>query len=229
MTTVLRESANADTPLSVSSQTAWDGIPMAKTALQWPLALQSHADQLAVRVLRQAQAQNLRRIGVAGPRDNPAKGSMVHLLLQGFQSLTGTRVFALDLTPHATGVADLIDPVRVQGNADITDAAIRLAPTVAVTRPITASLPSIAQLTSPQINTRIDQVDAGLQPDLMLFDLPALLDHPDALAAAPLLDGLLICVTCDMTTENDLSMCRDQFEGILPVIGTVLTESRGLI
>lgn len=226
MTTVFRESTRTEAPLSVSPQAEWDVIPMAKTAVHWPLVLQPHADQLAVRVLRMAQAQNLRRIGIAAPRDGQSKRSVVSLLLQGFRHLSGTRVFALDLTQNSFGNSDFLGP---ENFASTSEEALRLTPTVAVMCPITAALPSITQLTSPLMGTRIDQIDAGLRPDLMLFELPALLDHSDALAAAPLLDALLICVASDETTEQDLLMCRDRFEGILPVMGTVLTESRGLV
>ncbi|GGE56889.1 P-loop NTPase family protein [Actibacterium pelagium] len=230
MTTVLSASARSEPTLQMSSNVAWNGIPFAANP-SWPDPLQPHADHLAIRVLRQSEALKLRRIGIAAPRNQKSETSLTSLLLQGFRHLEGTKVFAFDLNTGSNGFTAFLarKAVPAQTNKQMTTASFRLAPNLAVSQIADPAISSMSCLTSYATLDEIDQIDAEFQPDLMLFDLPALLDHPDALAAAPMLDGLLICVPSDVTTERDLSMCRDRFEGILPIIGSVLTESRGMI
>jgi protein-tyrosine kinase len=60
---------------------------------------------------------------------------------------------------------------------------------------------------------------------VVLFDLPPLLGHDDALAFAPQVDAALVVVTEEHTRREDLQRCLEIVRGV-PVIGTVLNGSR---
>lgn len=60
---------------------------------------------------------------------------------------------------------------------------------------------------------------------IVLFDLPALLGHDDALAFAPQVDAALVVVAEEHTHREDLQRCLEILRDV-PVIGTVLNGSR---
>jgi protein-tyrosine kinase len=63
-------------------------------------------------------------------------------------------------------------------------------------------------------------------PDrVVLFDLPPLLGHDDALAFAPQVDAALVVVAEEHTRREDLQRSLEMVRGV-PIVGTVLNRSR---
>jgi protein-tyrosine kinase len=54
-----------------------------------------------------------------------------------------------------------------------------------------------------------------------LFDLPPLLSFADALAFAPMADGIIVVVRARKTPKEDLARCMDMLEGF-PILGYVM-------
>ena len=60
----------------------------------------------------------------------------------------------------------------------------------------------------------------------VIFDLPPLLSFADALAFAPLMDGIILVVEMGRTPREDIQRCLELLKGF-PVLGTVLNKIDG--
>jgi Mrp family chromosome partitioning ATPase len=55
----------------------------------------------------------------------------------------------------------------------------------------------------------------------VLFDLPPLLSFADALAFAPMADGIIVVVRARKTPREDLARCMEMLDGF-PILGYVM-------
>ena len=61
----------------------------------------------------------------------------------------------------------------------------------------------------------------------VLFDLPPLLSFADALAFAPLADGIMVVAKARKTTREDFARCMEMLDPF-PVLGCVFNNVEGL-
>jgi len=80
-------------------------------------------------------------------------------------------------------------------------------------------------LTSERTRKLIREMKSRYTDRVVLFDLPPLLGHDDALSFAPQVDAALVVVGEEHTRREDLLRCFEILRNI-PVIGTVLNGSR---
>jgi protein-tyrosine kinase len=74
---------------------------------------------------------------------------------------------------------------------------------------------------SPKMSSLVPELKACYPDRYVLFDLPPLLSFADALAFAPMADGIIVVVRARKTRKADLVRCMDMLEGF-PVLGYVL-------
>ncbi|MFZ5447026.1 MAG: hypothetical protein ACOZFS_00100 [Thermodesulfobacteriota bacterium] len=74
---------------------------------------------------------------------------------------------------------------------------------------------------SPQMARLVPELKACYPDRYVFFDLPPLLSFADALAFAPMADGIIVVVRARKTPREDLARCMDMLEGF-PVLGYVL-------
>jgi protein-tyrosine kinase len=80
-------------------------------------------------------------------------------------------------------------------------------------------------LASERTRKLTSEVKSRYPDRVVLFDLPPVLGHDDALAFAPQVDAALVVVREEHTRREDLLRCFEILRNI-PVIGTVLNDSR---
>jgi protein-tyrosine kinase len=78
-------------------------------------------------------------------------------------------------------------------------------------------------LKSPQMVELVHELKHCYHDRYVLFDLPPLLNFADALAFAPLVDGIVVVVEAGRTTREDLSHCLEMLENF-NVLGIVLNK-----
>jgi len=74
---------------------------------------------------------------------------------------------------------------------------------------------------SPRMLQLVPELKNCYPDRYVIFDLPPLLAYADALAFAPLVDGILMVVQARKTTREDLARCLEMLEDF-PVLGYVL-------
>ncbi len=65
-----------------------------------------------------------------------------------------------------------------------------------------------------------------LQPELILYDMPAMLAYDDMAAFTPQLDAVLLVSDGTKTMSRDLAECERRLDGRVPLLGVVLNRAR---
>ena len=76
---------------------------------------------------------------------------------------------------------------------------------------------------SPQMVDLVHELKHCYHDRYVLFDLPPVLNFADALAFAPLVDGIVLVVEAGRTTREDLAQCLEMFKNF-NVLGFVLNK-----
>ncbi len=90
-------------------------------------------------------------------------------------------------------------------------------------RPITEAAELIG---SPMMVDLVDELKHFYPDRYVLFDLPPLLSFADALAFAPLVDGIILVVEMGRTRREDIQRCLELLKDF-PILGTVLNKVEG--
>lgn len=90
-------------------------------------------------------------------------------------------------------------------------------------RPISAAAELIS---SPMMAELVEELKHFYPDRYVIFDLPPLLSFADALAFAPLMDGIILVVEMGRTPREDIQRCLELLKGF-PVLGTVLNKIDG--
>jgi protein-tyrosine kinase len=78
-------------------------------------------------------------------------------------------------------------------------------------------------ISSPMMAELVEELKHFYADRYVLFDLPPLLAFADALAFAPLMDGIILVVEKGQTTREDLQRCLELLKDF-PLLGTVLNK-----
>ena len=80
---------------------------------------------------------------------------------------------------------------------------------------------------SPRMAELVHELKHCYPDRYVLFDLPPMLSYADALAFAPLVDGIILVVEARKTQREDLLHCREMLAD-LPVLGYVFNKAENL-
>ena len=67
---------------------------------------------------------------------------------------------------------------------------------------------------------------ASLQPEIVLYDMPPMLEHDDLSAFLPQLDGVLLISDGSQTMARHLRECERMLKGQAPLLGIILNRAR---
>jgi Mrp family chromosome partitioning ATPase len=80
-------------------------------------------------------------------------------------------------------------------------------------------------LQDPSTEAALNEIEAQLEPDLMLFDLPPALLNDDVLAMRPHFDALLLVAGGGTTRANDIKETERRLGEKIPLLGIVLNKA----
>jgi protein-tyrosine kinase len=78
-------------------------------------------------------------------------------------------------------------------------------------------------ISSPAMTELAQEVKYFYPNRYVIFDLPPLLNFADALAFAPLMDGIILVVEAGRNTQEDIEQCTEFLKG-LPILGFVVNK-----
>jgi len=81
-------------------------------------------------------------------------------------------------------------------------------------------------ISSPMMVELVEELKHFYPDRYVLFDLPPMLSFADALAFAPLMDGIILVVEMGQTHKEDIQRCLELLKDF-PVLGTVLNKVEG--
>ncbi len=80
-------------------------------------------------------------------------------------------------------------------------------------------------LQDPRTAHALNSIEAQLEPDVVLFDLPPALFYDDVIAFRPLFDGVLLVIGGGITTEKEIKEVERRLGESTPLLGMILNKS----
>ena len=190
-------------------------------------------DLLRTRLLGTLRERGWSRVAVTAPRSGCGTTFTAVNLALSLSRVPETRTVLLDLNQRNPGVADALDLVVAGDMAGFL--AGRVAPERHMVRcgeslvvgATAASDPNAAEiLHDAQSAETLTHMCDALEADVVLFDLPAVLEHDDVMAFLPQVDGVLLVTNGQTTTAEDLIACERLLGDQTQLLGIVMNEAR---
>ena len=222
----------------------WQSIPLAETDMA-RLASGTQApafdrgsiagvamDQLRAQLIRVLQDKGWRRIGVTSPYRGAGRSFVAAALSASIARLETLRVLLLDADLESPGLADFLG-LEAPGPLDDVlgglvapqDRLLRVGSSLALALNDTPVPQATERMMMPEAILSLRALIDALAPDVVIHDLPPLLDDPLTQALLPQLDAVLLVADAQRTTAQDILVCERQLEGVVPMLGVVLNKS----
>ncbi|WP_204112505.1 CpsD/CapB family tyrosine-protein kinase [Shimia biformata] len=89
---------------------------------------------------------------------------------------------------------------------------------------------SAAELFQDVMTTDVlDEMSDILSPEIVIFDMPAALEHDDLLAFLPNVDGVLLVAGAGVSTADDVLKAERLIGDVKPLMGVVLNRAEGAV
>lgn len=147
--------------------------------------------------------------------------------------ISGSRTVLMDFNLRSPGVAQAFDMTPrgsmqdfLAGHAPIGDHMVKVSDTLALGLNNAADHNSAETIQTTETAHTLERMRAALQPELVIYDMPAMLVHDDVSAFLPQLDGVLLVSDGTQTMGRELMECERMLDGQVPLLGVVLNRAR---
>lgn len=212
----------------------WAALPLCPVGpVAAGAAVEDSFDMLRTRLAGILAENGWSRVAVAAPtRGCGASFTAAHLALS-FARIPDSRTVLMDLNQRRPSLGTLL---KVRGRGDmrgfltgrthLRDHLVRAADTLALGLTQTPGDGTEALLQSDTAALVLGDLMDRLLPDLLICDLPPVLEHDDLLAFLPQVDGVLLVADASQTTPAHIAACERQLEGRTRVLGVALNQAR---
>lgn len=190
-------------------------------------------DLLRSRLVQTIRAYGWRKIAVVAP--TPGCGSTftaVNLALS-LSRMPGSRTVLMDMNQRAPGIASALGLRTANRLDEFLQAKTRLedyflcpSKTLAVGLAAAPRTCAAEVLYDPLSEEVLDDMMERLNPNLVIYDMPAMLSYDDMTAFLPQVDGVLLVVDGTQTVPDHISACERILEGQTQLLGVVLNRGR---
>ena len=190
-------------------------------------------DLLRTRLLQTLKERGWSRVAVVSPTSGcGATFTAVNLALS-LARVPGSRTILMDLNHRNPGVAKMLDlktdgdmPAFLAGEVHLEEHLVKCSETLAVGTTAEA-IPHAAELLhDEETGITLDFMCQELNPDVVLYDLPPMLEHDDLMAFLPHLDGVLLVADGTKTKTAHLEECERVLDNQAQLLGVVLNRGR---
>ncbi|GGH23200.1 hypothetical protein GCM10010973_08950 [Cribrihabitans marinus] len=191
-------------------------------------------DVLRTRLLQTLKARGWRRVAVAAPtRGCGATFTAVNLALS-LARVPDSRTVLMDLNLREPGVAKALGRAPsgdmrgfLKGNLRVTDHLLRCGQSLALGLSDRPAVDAAELLQAPVCAGVLDAMILDMNPDVVLYDLPAMLAHDDLSGFLPQIDGVLLVADGTRTTAAHIRACERVLGEDVPLLGVALNRARG--
>ncbi|WP_417597744.1 hypothetical protein [Pararhodobacter oceanensis] len=232
-------------PRRLAVAEAWDNLPVLEDA---PDALAARAglvpaidrgslagasfDQLRTQLTRALKANDWRRVGISSATRGAGRSFFAAGLAASIARLDAMRVLLVDADLESPGLAALfhaeapgpISEVLTGARAPETQL-MRMGSGLALALNDTPEGYGAELLLAPEGILALRAMNDLLAPDVMILDMPPLLDDPLAQALLPQLDAVLLVADGQRNTAHEISECERMLDGQVPLLGLALNKS----
>lgn len=190
-------------------------------------------DLLRTRLVQTLKTNGWHRVAVASPTTGCGSTFAAVNLALSLSRVSHSRTILMDLNQGAPEIANLIG---VRGNTDAyhflrgqlspADYFCRLSDRLAVGLSYHPYPEASDLLHNPICGQAFERMQEDLSPDVVVYDLPAILAQDDLAAMLPHIDGVLLIADGTKTTARQISECERILRGHTELLGVVLNKAR---
>lgn len=226
------DAAWAALPMVAPSADAFTGPRKPLNALDRNSAAGAALDELRTQLLRVAKTNSWRRIGITSPTRGCGRSFIAAGLAASLARLEYLRVLLLDMDLAAPDLARLLG-IQAPGPIcdNLADAPpvdswlLRVGDNLALGLNDKAVDNAAELVQNPDLVLGLRGVIDTLEPDLVIHDLPPLLNDTASMAFLPQLDAVLLVADGTRTLAGDIVECERILEGQVPLLGVILNKS----
>lgn len=218
-------------------------VPVDKEAMRRNRLIVDKGDELAAEeyklirthILQRTRGEGRNTLMVTGPLPGEGKTLTAINLAVSIAQEIGQTVLLVDLDLRFPSVTDFLGISARKGLVDHLKSGVPISELLVhpegvgniVILPAGRAVAEAAELISSPLMTNLVHELKHFYPDrYVLFDLPPVLYYADALAFAPLMDGIVLVVEAGRTTKEEIKRCVETLKGF-PVLGFVLNKVEG--
>ncbi|TYB89855.1 CpsD/CapB family tyrosine-protein kinase [Oceaniovalibus sp. ACAM 378] len=190
-------------------------------------------DLLRTRLVHTIRKNGWSRIAIASPVRGCGSTFTAVNLAMSLARVPGTRTILIDMNQRDPGIAEALD---LQTNGEIrnfltaqvplADYLQRYSDTLALGLTAEPFRDSAEVLHDRRTGQVLDDMQARLVPDVVLYDMPSVLDHDDLGAFLPQVDGVLLIADGTRTTARQITDCERMLADQCPLLGVILNRAR---
>ncbi len=191
-------------------------------------------DVLRTRLLQTLKAQGWSRVAIAAPTSGCGTTFTAVNLALSLARVPETRTVLMDMNMRRPGVAAAMDidsggQMRryLKGDVEMVDHLVRCSDGMAVGLS-EGYVTDAAELLHAQFSHEVlDDLTDSLEPDVVLYDMPPVLEHDDLVAFTSQVDGILLVADGTQTTAAQIRACEEVLGSDTPLLGVILNRGRG--
>lgn len=172
-------------------------------------------------------------IAVTAPTSGCGNSFSATNLALSLSRVPGSRTVLMDMNMRSPGLARAFDMQApgamsdlLSGQADLGKGMLRVSDTLALGLNDQPEVNAAEILQDSATAKTLLRLRASLQPEIVLYDMPPMLEHDDLSAFLPQLDGVLLISDGTQTMARHLRECERMLEGQVPLLGIVLNRAR---
>lgn len=190
-------------------------------------------DLLRSRLLQGIRSKGWKRVAVAAPTQGcGATFTAVNLALS-LARIPDSRVVLMDLNQRDPGVASALDihghgDMRgfLRGDLEIAEHLVKVGDTLALGLTDEPDRFAAELLHGTGAELTLDEMVETLHPDVVIYDLPAVLSHDDFVACLSHVDCVLLVSDAEKTTAAQIAACEEVMGDQAHLLGVVLNRAR---
>jgi Mrp family chromosome partitioning ATPase len=190
-------------------------------------------DLLRTRLLQTLREHGWRRIAVTAPVSGcGATFTSVNLALS-LSRVPDSRTVLMDMNARAPGIGPALGlpatgdmAAFLRGDRARREQLIRVGDTLALGLAGGSDRDAAERLLDPRTAQTLGLMIDGLDPDVVIYDLPPMLGHDDVAAFLPQVDGVLLIADGTRTTAAQIAACENILNGHSRILGVVLNRAR---
>lgn len=194
----------------------------------------SHAfDLMRTRLISTLRQNGWSRIAIAAPHTGCGGTFTAVNLALSMARVPGSRTVLADLDQRAPGVASMLSlpgrwPISdfLSAHVGMENYMIRCSDTLAVAPNTERNADAAEQLHDAVTDIVLEDMQEELSPDVVLYDMPAMLEYDDVAAFLPHVDGVLLVADGTRTLPKHITQCERILEGQTRLLGVVLNRGR---
>ncbi|MEQ9261284.1 MAG: CpsD/CapB family tyrosine-protein kinase [Roseovarius sp.] len=220
---------------------AWEGLQplgwrfgeLAQASMPQDGDVKSATDVLRTQILQKMRAEGWTRLAITAPTTGCGATFITLNLALSLSAVRDARTVLLDLNQRAPGIAPALGlrnappiSLMLDGKLSAPEYLRRAEPNLAVG--LNGGTPEnpAETLQSRSAAMALDEIGYTLAPDVVLCDVPPMLEYDDMTAFLPLVDCVLLVADGTKTLSAQVDACAQMLDGKAPLLGVVLNRGR---